>query len=541
MEQITIEDGIYDSDLLANLWRKKADPDFNQQLLSLLQRLCKRSLLSEPGEELDAISDSEKQILLTTEILTACNNKEIRARWCDYVQEFDKQKRPTYLKLAALVYFEIFAATQNYEYVVRGLQLIRKAKELFTKELDYIYKQSAAIIQNSSAPYWITHLLQQLVSIFGDDCRRDFTSFIEEKVIEMTAQNKYENARHYIDALHIIGSLTKADWHIRRAENFESEGDQLLSEKPANTYYPNLSKIFLNALREIYSIPDCEAQRKRLEVKVAEAAAENYDMIRRAGVAMTPPVDHKKIQETIAGLNIDSFESGYTHLLQLPVVPERIINDYTAISKSSSSPLMDFFSGTEKINQYGAKVGTAAGEEPHINNARRFHRERNIVIIRCFKNLMDIFKVLDRPFVFQFIYDLKSRFIPDDRTYIFAEGLYEGFQNNCLTATHLLMPQIENSFRHIASQNGVQTTKWTAELQHQRMFVKSLEKIKEFTNNDLYSELHHFLADTDTNFRNEICHGLMPTALVDYYGPYFWWLTLKLVVQTEQYFSFPKD
>ena len=152
---------------------------------------------------------------------------------------------------------------------------------------------------------------------------------------------------------------------------------------------------------------------------------------------------------------------------------------------------------------------------------------------------MDVFQMLDRENVFHSINQAKSRFIPEDRSYVFAEGLGEGFENNYIACAHILMPQLENSFRYIALQNGVQTTKWAASLQHQNIFGGCLEKIKEFTDSNLYQELHHFFVDSDMNFRNELCHGLMPPPLIDYYGPYFWWLTLKLVFQTEQYFSFP--
>lgn len=48
---------------------------------------------------------------------------------------------------------------------------------------------------------------------------------------------------------------------------------------------------------------------------------------------------------------------------------------------------------------------------------------------------MDIFQMLDRESVFHSVNEAKSRFIPEDRNYVFAEGLNEGFENNyCMSS-----------------------------------------------------------------------------------------------------------
>jgi hypothetical protein len=199
---------------------------------------------------------------------------------------------------------------------------------------------------------------------------------------------------------------------------------------------------------------------------------------------------------------------------------------------------MELFSQTVKINQKGAKTDFTTGDDVHINNARSFIRERCIALIKGIKNVIDIHKLIDRDFVFGLLDQCKSKFISEDRIYIYAEAIYEGFNNNFISAAHLLIPQFENSFRHIASQNGIETTKWTDNLQHQNIFGGVLEKIKDFTKDDLHKELHNFLVDSNTNFRNELCHGLISPIIIEHYGTYLWWLTLKMVFQTENYFSF---
>ena len=60
---------------------------------------------------------------------------------------------------------------------------------------------------------------------------------------------------------------------------------------------------------------------------------------------------------------------------------------------------------------------------------------------------MDIDRNIKRDFVFYLIDQCNSKFIPKEREYIFAKGLYAGFQNDFILSSHLLIPQIENSLK----------------------------------------------------------------------------------------------
>ena len=58
---------------------------------------------------------------------------------------------------------------------------------------------------------------------------------------------------------------------------------------------------------------------------------------------------------------------------------------------------------------------------------------------------------------------------------------------------------------------------------------------------DLLLELNNFLVDGNgVNFRNRICHGLISPIETEYYGIYLWWITLKMLYQTDKYFSINK-
>ena len=52
-----------------------------------------------------------------------------------------------------------------------------------------------------------------------------------------------------------------------------------------------------------------------------------------------------------------------------------------------------------------------------------------------------------------------SPFVPCDRADVFALGFIRLFQGDFISAAHILVPQLENSVRHILSRNGQDT--WT--------------------------------------------------------------------------------
>lgn len=539
--EIPINDGLYNSALRHYLWSNRFDHNFNKSVFEVLHRLCVADLLNENTRIAKiAFTDKEQTILHNADITHVCKNKEIVAQWCDYVQEYDKQKRPTYIKQCCTNYVEVYKATDDYEYLIRQLQLIRKAKSLFSNELDSIYAYTINEVYVCDKPLRVKQLLTELVSIFSaKKCREDFSFYLEEHVNKYTREAKYSDARLCIDALHIIGTLNNNEWHIQLAENFEKEGDHLVANKKPNTYYPNLAEVYLMGLREIKSIADCEEVKSRLEQKIRAERAEFSKMVQQFGVPATPTVDLQEIEKILADLQLNSFEKALKELINILVIPGKKIDEHISQTKRDRSPMMDLFSKAGRMDDKGAIVGSAEGGQMLINQVREYYREKTCAIIWSIKHIMDIHRMVDKGSVANLIQGSKNRFVPDDRIYIYVEGIYEGFNNNFIAAAHLLMPQLENSFRNIANQYGIETTNWAAETQHQNMFGGCLEKIKDQVDDDLYKELHSFLVDTSTtNFRNELLHGLISPVLINHYGMYLWWLTLKLVFQTEHYFCF---
>lgn len=104
-------------------------------------------------------------------------------------------------------------------------------------------------------------------------------------------------------------------------------------------------------------------------------------------------------------------------------------------------------------------------------------------------------------------------FVPKGREPIFARGLKAGFEGDYMVATHLLIPQLENSFRHVLNQHGVLTTFLRQDGTQDEFPLNKVVGTKAFSEifgEDLAFELRGLLAErAGTNLRNNVSHGLI--------------------------------
>lgn len=128
---------------------------------------------------------------------------------------------------------------------------------------------------------------------------------------------------------------------------------------------------------------------------------------------------------------------------------------------------------------------------------------------------------------------VENPFIPKGREPLYARGLLAGLQGDPVVAAHLLIPQLENSLRHILKQKGFITSNLTSGMiqdDYTLNKIIDLPGLKEILNENIIFTLKGLLVERmGSNLRNEICHGLFDhnqffTAQL----AYLWWLTLYL-------------
>ncbi len=123
--------------------------------------------------------------------------------------------------------------------------------------------------------------------------------------------------------------------------------------------------------------------------------------------------------------------------------------------------------------------------------------------------------------------------VPPEREKIFAKGLRAGFEGDYLVASHLLIPQIENSLRYLLMQNGVITSGLDKDLIQQDYTLGKLlymEELKQILGDDLVFDLQGLLVESvGSNLRNLLSHGLLNHhELSEQPFIYLWWLIIHL-------------
>ena len=129
-----------------------------------------------------------------------------------------------------------------------------------------------------------------------------------------------------------------------------------------------------------------------------------------------------------------------------------------------------------------------------------------------------------------FIVD-ENPFIPQGREPLYARGLLAGLQGDPVIAAYLLIPQLENSLRHLLKQHGFIASNPEV-IQDDYLLNKVLYSpdLKEVLTEDIILIIKGLLVERmGSNIRNEICHGLFDYS--QFFQPqitYIWWLTLYL-------------
>lgn len=127
--------------------------------------------------------------------------------------------------------------------------------------------------------------------------------------------------------------------------------------------------------------------------------------------------------------------------------------------------------------------------------------------------------------------------IPENRTKLFAKGLFFGFEYDFATAAHLLIPQWEHMVRTVLKESNVHTTNLNddgIDMEYGLSSLLDIDKAAEIFDEDLLFQMKVFLTHKrGPNLRNEIAHGLLDDNNSNNTPSiYWWWRSLKLVIDS---------
>ncbi len=522
---------------------------------------------NEPYLEDWLTSFTEEQVSLFRDLAPDVKDAEMRARLADIVWE--RRHDPNMGRLAVDSYLESASdledptrwveAAERIERATAIARLLGKQSEHFTRSIAHIEEVLARY--DGDDPLFFSAELMEILQEHRQGDGLKYAGLAEKAALRAVAEKDWERARRYL--------RIKAEWHFRASQPEEGRASRL-----------QLAETYVQEAEEIINTPNRAAPYSHACHKI-ERAMKAYQDIRGPGAKerwaelyrllleyeqkvngefITVPLPMSKEAETVEAVLTEyainqvkgkSVVEALVALALLPAVqnvarlreqikehvnasPTAILlpsvmfsADGRVVARPSSRPSgredqveeearAQLFSSSNSMRQRGVETFLLPAIEQI--NAEHHVRVRDLIPI-----------VLDSPF------------IPVEREFIFAKGLHAGITGDHLVATHLLIPQIESSLRHVLNMHGVATSGFTGQnVQNHydlnRMLTDpALEaKLHCALGEDLVFELkglliHHYGA----NLRNEIAHGTLsvPDFNSSFYclqSIYLWWLALRL-------------
>lgn len=364
-----------------------------------------------------------------------------------------------------------------------------------------------------------------------------FASLAEKGAVTAANGAKWYIAREYWEV--------KARWHaeteteyrqakIEASETYVKEAEMAASDTPSR--YLAASAFIEDAIEAMRKIGGMQERVAELQLLLIEYGQKSLDEMGEISIPIDLTRAAQKAQEQVRGKSL--FDALFT-LMKLGSSPSVADLESEARNSIDEHPIL-FRVSSRTFNEMGKVVNRretvdedadAVLEDQMYQQAARSQDIQAVGVIE--------------PAVYQIISEhhirvadlmplvIDNPFIPPGRELIYARGLHAGLVGDYLVAAHLLIPQIENSFRYILQQRGVITSGIDTNLIQDEYTLEKIiykDELKDIFGEDIIFDLKGLLVKrAGSNSRNLTAHGLMTHD--EFYSArmiYLWWLILRL-------------
>ena len=489
----------------------------------------------------------------------------LQARLADIAWLLIEPRSPKYALLAIDAYRQLPLDSETWilgsrECWKRAISLTLMLKTGAGDRLKEIEAALIVAFENSRMEdgYLALWLSDTLVSYrFGHANRLAVATKLEVMAHAFDSEGDMHRARDYFDAASRwflqTGNVAKAAGMTAcLAEGWVKEAvARLSSEQPSNMV---AASFYENAIQTYRTIPRSERTTHRVRERIAElhkhlsnAGAKSLEEM---GSITSPTIDISEIVETainavkgkatsdalVAFANIYrgakigkirefSEKMLREHPLQALFAATHMSRDGRVVAKRPGMGFGDANSDeykaalwTEMVRHYGMELGLVVQGEiwPALEIMRLEHRLR----------ADDFINIASR-----------SPIVPTDRKRLMGLALFAGYDNDFITALHILVPQIEHMVRWHLKEANIKTTTLDKDGIENENGLSTLIELPEITTifgEDLAFELKALFCDAfGPNLRNELAHGLLTEEeCQSTYAIYAWWLGVKIVFNT---------
>ena len=515
---------------------------------------------------------TEEELSFLAEIVFEIPDPELKARITDilWIKKYPKNNYYQMAKLAINAYMESAKNLESagllnnkdieylfmlcFEKIERAFYLGYKIKDesVQTKTFKQIELLIERYYQENSSCLAGNLMSLLLEKKLGNPIK--YSTLVEKIAMSAEANSDWYGARGYWEL--------KAKWHkleknkqkefatlILAAETYVKDSEDYIKKEPKS--YLGASTSMEEAYVAFRNIPDKKAKLRAEQCHklLLEYQEKAYQEIVSTGIRydLTQVIPYeqceKEARESVKGKDFQTALFAIAKLINI----QKTSDLRATVEKCLKDDLSPFIIPCNMINEKGKTIAKKTGID--LNNKEGVEDSIKFKMNQDASWIYDIHaKTLIEPARDQItleheirVEDLRSLvkdkpFVPSGREYLFAKGLYAGFIGDFFTSTHFLIPQIENSVRHLLKQRGAITSGLDDQgIQNEHNLNKILyeskyPEIKTIFDEDILFNLKCLLVEhSGCNLRNRMAHGLIDDRE---FQPgvmsYLWWLTLRL-------------
>lgn len=494
-----------------------------------------------------------------SEIISEIEEPKLCARISDITWLLTQPRDPKYALLAIDCYRKVPIDTDSWvnggrvcwDRAIQMCLMLKAGADDRLKEIEITIIDSLndSSYEDGDLVLWLSDLLAK--HELGKKDQITISQKLEELAFKFEENGDIHCSRDYFDATaqwyKKTGNSEKfAEMIVRSAESWAKEAVvRQASNSPSNM----VAAIFYeNAIQKYRTIPTTLREKHNVDSRIAELRKEltkaGENSLNEIGIVSSGPVDITElIQNAVKAVQgkpaleaLQAFASVYCgakveairefseemlskHPLQFLLPATYISADGRVIAKCPGPDIHGEYNEAilwpQMVSHYVMGVGLAVHGNiwPALEVIRQEHRLKE-----------DDFYSIVR----------QSPTMPPDRMRLVAKALYFGFDNDFVSALHILVPQIEHLVRFHLKQNSVKTTNLDINgIENENGLSTLMEnhEINAIFGIDLAFEIKSLFCDPlGPNLRNELAHGLVGyEKSQSIYSIYAWWLTFRIM------------
>lgn len=507
------------------------------------------------AEVFEKVSDQHLDVL--AEITPGVSDPEMRARIADLL--WMRRRIYPMVKLAIEAYIEIARQSEDPENWVEWVQRLERAFRLaasIDRRQNGVFAEVVMYVEDILDRFRDDNglLLEKLMRLLQEHSIGDTKKYIpvtQQAIARAEAVHMWYRARAYWELLSRWYKMEQDEERTRAAlaalaETFVEEAEDAL-RRPSPSYMVASAHLgdAIQAFRNIggYDLRIEQLHRKLLAYQ--QASVKEYKQI---GITLDPAITDATAEWARSEVRHRKFVMAIFKFAFITPSPDikKLRSEVEGLARVAP---LQFILSTQLVTTAGKTMdrGTsplsseveqreAALREKMFSHARMHQGSTAHLVVEPAREQIT---AEHRTQPDDFLPFLESNpFVPSGREIVYARGLAAGFAGDFLVATHLLIPQIENSLRHLLTLQGQIVSNLTSpgsiqdEFSLNKLFEAHQAELADLLGENLVFDLDGLLTQRfGSNLRNELSHGLLNS---DRFGPgiasYLWWLALKLCI-----------